>query len=189
MNAAATAPTQPVLRDAEPGDGAACAAIYAHHVAHGFASFDTAAPDAARFAARIAQLRAAGWPWLVAQAAGGIVGYAYATQIRDRPGYRFTCEDSIYVAQDWRGRGVGRALLAALVERCTAAGFRQMVAVIGGGEPASVALHAALGFREVGRLHSVGWKLGAWRDSVYMQRALGPGDTTAGEAKAAETAG
>jgi phosphinothricin acetyltransferase len=184
-----TAPAQPALRDAEAGDAAACAAIYAHHVAHGFASFDTVAPDAAGFAARIAQLRAAGWPWLVARAEGVTVGYAYATQIRDRPGYRFTCEDSIYVAEAWRGRGVGRALLAALVERCTAAGFRQMVAVIGGGEPASVALHAALGFREVGRLRSVGWKLGAWRDSVYMQRALGAGDTTPGEAQPAETAG
>lgn len=189
MDAPASAPAQIALRDAGPGDAAACAAIYAHHVAHGFATFDTAAPDAGQFAARIAQVRAAGWPWLVARADGDTVGYAYATQIRDRPGYRFTCEDSIYVAQAWRGRGVGRALLAALLGRCTAAGFRQMVAVIGGGEPASVALHAALGFREVGRLRSVGWKLGAWRDSVYMQRALGPGDTTPGEAQPAESAG
>jgi L-amino acid N-acyltransferase YncA len=172
-----------VLRDATPDDAAACAAIYAHHVTHGFASFDTEPPSEGQFAQRIAQVRAAGWPWLVAEVAGGgeaIAGYAYAMQIRDRPGYRFACEDSIYVAHDQRGQGVGRALLGELVARCERHGFRQMIAVVGGGEPASLALHRRLGFEEVGRLRSVGWKLGAWRDSVYLQRALGAGDRQPG---------
>jgi L-amino acid N-acyltransferase YncA len=166
------------LRDAAPADAPCLAAIYAHHVVNGFASFDTHPPAAGEFERRIAQVTGAGWPWLVAAADGAVVGYAYACPIRDRPGYRFTCEDSIYVAQDWRGRGVGRRLLAALILRCEAAGFRQMVAVVGGGEPASLALHARLGFAEVGRLRAVGWKLGAWRDSVYLQRSLGPGDAS-----------
>jgi phosphinothricin acetyltransferase len=177
-------PAALVLRDATPDDAGACAAIYAHHVLHGFASFDTEPPSEGQFAQRIAQVRAAGWPWLVADAAGGaeaIAGYAYATQIRDRPGYRFTCEDSIYVAHDRRGRGVGRMLLAELVARCERLGFRQMIAVVGGGEPASLALHARLGFAEAGRLRAVGWKLGAWRDSVYLQRALGAGDASPGD--------
>lgn len=177
------APVDPVvLRDARLLDAPACAGIYAHHVRHGFATFDTEPPSAGRFAQRIAEVGAAGWPWLVAESQrAGVVGYAYATQLRDRPGYRFACEDSIYVAQDWRGRGVGRALLAELVARCAALGFRQMIAVVGGGEPASLALHRRLGFAEVGRLRAVGWKLGAWRDSVYLQRSLGAGDRLGGE--------
>lgn len=174
-------PLSLALRDATPADAAACAAIYAHHVTNGFATFDTEPPTAARFEERIAQVRACGWPWLVSELGATVLGYAYATQIRDRPGYRFTCEDSVYVAHDRRGRGIGRMLLAELVARCERLGFRQMIAVVGGGEPASLALHARLGFVEVGRLRAVGWKLGGWRDSVYLQRALGAGDARPGE--------
>jgi phosphinothricin acetyltransferase len=101
-----------------------------------------------------------------------VVGYAYATQFRDRAAYRFTSENSIYVHPEWMGRGIGKALLQALLQEAAACGFRTMVAVVGGGEPASVGLHAACGFEEVGRLHAVGWKKERWLDSVYMQREL-----------------
>jgi len=100
------------------------------------------------------------------------MGYAYVTQFRDRAAYRFTAEDSIYVHPEWTGRGVGKALLAALLDRSAACGFKTVVAVIGGAEPASIAVHAALGFREAGRLERVGWKKERWLDSVYMQRDL-----------------
>ena len=106
---------------------------------------------------------------------GSLLGYAYATQFRDRAAYRFVCEDSIYIRADARGQGLGKALLAALLDACTAVGFRQMVAVIGGAEPASEALHASLGFALAGRLSSIGRKHGRWLDTLYMQRALGPG--------------
>jgi phosphinothricin acetyltransferase len=165
------------IRPAEPGDATALAAIYAFHVAHGTATFDTDAPPPEVFAERVLALRAAGAPFLVAERDGAILGYAYAARFRDRPAYRFTCENSIYVADGERGRGVGRALLEALLAAAREAGFRQMIAVVGGGEPASVALHAACGFIEAGRMRSVGRKFGRWLDTVYMQRALGAGDS------------
>ena len=114
----------------------------------------------------------ADWPYLVAEEDGEVAGYAYATQIRPRAAYRFTAEDSIYVHPDHLRRGVGRALLEALMQRSAECGFRTMIAVVGGAEPASVALHEALGFREVGRLKGVGFKFGRWLDSVYLQRDL-----------------
>lgn len=160
------------IRPATIAEADAIAAIYAHHVAHGTASFDYDAPDAAFWVAKIADLAAKGWPFLVAEIEGAVAGYAYATQLRDRPGYRYTCEDSIYVAPAQIGCGVGTTLLIALIEAATVSGFRQILGVIGGGEPASVALHAKLGFREVGRLHQVGFKHGKLLDTVYMQRAL-----------------
>jgi phosphinothricin acetyltransferase len=152
------------------------AAIYAHHVAHGTASFDTAPRSEEETAAKIAQCNAQGWPFLVAEQGGAVAGYAYATQFRDRPAYRSTCENSIYVAPDQVGRGVGTVLLSALIEAAEQAGFRQMIAVIGGAEPASVALHRKAGFVETGRMRSVGRKFGRWLDTLYMQRALGAGD-------------
>jgi L-amino acid N-acyltransferase YncA len=160
------------LRMAGAGDAAAIAAIYAHHVAHGTASFDFEAPAAPFWTAKIAEIATRGWPFLVAEVEGAVAGYAYASQIRDRPGYRFTCEDSIYVDPAHVARGIGTALLARLIDDARACDFRQMVAVIGGGEPASVALHARAGFREVGRIHQAGFKFDRWLDTVYMQRAL-----------------
>lgn len=162
----------PALRDAAADDATAIAAIYAHHVLHGTATFDTEPPDAAFWRDKIAALAERGWPFVVAEAEGVVIGYAYAAQFRDRPAYREACEDSIYVAPDAIGRGVGRALLAALLERAAAAGFREMLAVIGGAEPASVALHARLGFVEAGRMRNVGIKFGRRLDTLYMQRSL-----------------
>jgi phosphinothricin acetyltransferase len=128
-------------------------------------------------AARMAKVMGSGWPWLVARDAdGAMLGYAYASQFRDRAAYRYACENSIYIRDDQRGRGLGKALLAALIEASEQLGFRQMIAVIGGAEPASVALHAALGFTHTGTMRSIGRKHGRWLDTVYMQRELGAGD-------------
>lgn len=165
------------IRSATLGDAPAIAAIYAHHVAHGTASFDTEPRTEEETAAKIAQCDAQGWPFLVAEHGGNLIGYAYATQFRDRPAYRSTCENSIYIAPDAIGQGVGTRLLAALVDASEQAGFRQMIAVVGGAEPASVALHRKAGFREAGRMTSVGRKHGRWLDTVYLQLALGAGDT------------
>ena len=166
----------PVLRPATPTDAAAIAAIYAHHVAHGTASYDTEPRSVAATEALIAEHRDKGWPFVVARAADGVIaGYSCASQFRPRAAYAWACEDSIYVDPERQGRGVGRALLEALLVEAEASGFRTMVAVIGGGEPASVALHAACGFAHAGRLTGMGWKHGRWLDTVYMQRALGDG--------------
>lgn len=165
------------VRPAEPRDAAAIAMIYAHHVAHGTASFDTEPRSPADIAARIAECHRNAWPFLVAEADGEVVGYAYATRFRDRPAYRSTGEDSIYVGPGHVGRGVGTLLLTALIDAATAAGFRQMIAVVGGAEPASVAVHARAGFVEAGRMKSVGRKFGSWLDTLYLQRSLGPGDS------------
>jgi L-amino acid N-acyltransferase YncA len=171
--------TEPAtIRHAEPGDALAIAAIYAHHVAHGTASFDTEPRSPAEMAAKIAECAARRWPFLVADAGGEVVGYAYATQFRDRPAYTSTCEDSIYIHPDHVGQGVGTLVLSALLDEAERAGFRQMIAVIGGAEPASTALHARLGFVEAGRMRSVGRKFGRWLDTLYMQKTLGPGDAT-----------
>lgn len=160
-------------------DAPAIAAIYAHHVRRGTATFEIEPPDADEIAARMAKVLDAGWPWLGARdAAGELVGYAYAGQFHPRPAYRFACEDSIYIRHDRLGQGIGTALLAALLEASQACGFRQMVALIAGTEPASVALHARAGFAEMGRLKSVGRKHGRWIDVLHMQRALGDGDGT-----------
>lgn len=166
----------PNVRPAATEDAPQVVGIYAHHVAHGTASFDTAPRSLADTEAKIAECARNGWPFLVATEAGEVLGYAYATQFRDRPAYGLACEDSIYVHPDHVGKGVGKKLLTALVEAAEAAGFRQILAVIGGAEPASIALHASLGFEHAGRMRSVGRKFGRWLDSVYMQRSLGTGD-------------
>jgi phosphinothricin acetyltransferase len=166
-----------MIRDVTEEDAEAIAAIYAHHVAHGTASYDTAAPSVDETWAKIRRIIDASWPFIAADQDGSVVGYAYVTQFRDRAAYAWTCEDSIYVHPDWQGRGIGRGLLQALLRRAEEFGFRQMTAVIGGAEPASIRLHAGCGFREVGRLHAVGWKHGRWLDSVYMQIALGEGSS------------
>jgi len=162
------------IRDATSEDAEAVAAIYGHHVLHGTASYDLVPPPAEALRAKIEAVTAAGWPFLVSEQAGAVVGYAYATQFRDREAYRFTGEDSIYVHADWMGQGIGSALLDALIERSVAYGFRTLIAVIGGAEPGSIALHARRGFREVGRLCAVGWKHDRWLDSVYMQLEMRP---------------
>ena len=135
-------------------------------------------------AAKISECQERGWPFLVAEVASQVIGYAFATQFRDRPAYRSTCENSIYVSPDQVGRGIGLQLLTALIDAATVSGFRQMIAVIGGAEPASVALHAKAGFVEAGRMRSVGRKFGRWLDTLYMQKALGPGDSVPPEYEA-----
>jgi phosphinothricin acetyltransferase len=170
---------EPTIRIAGIDDAPAIAAIYAHHVRHGTATFDTVARTPAETAAKIRDCANREWPFLVATHAGAVIGYAYATQFRDRPAYAAACENSIYLHPDHLGQGVGKVLLRALLTAAEQAGFRQMIAVIGGGEPASVALHAALGFAHAGTMHAVGRKFGRWLDTVYMQIALGAGDTTA----------
>ena len=164
-----------MMRDVLERDAAAIAAIYAHHVLHGTASYDTEPPTIEETVAKIRRVASAGWPFMVADEGGQVAGYAYATQIRDRAAYAWTAENSIYVHPDRQGRGIGKALLQELCRRTEACGFRQLVAVIGGREEASVRLHASCGFREVGRLYAAGWKHGRWLDTVYMQRALGLG--------------
>ncbi len=156
-------------------DAADLTAIYAHHVIHGTASYETVPPSSQETRAKIDHISGKGWPFLVACDEGQVVGYAYATQFRDRPAYAYACEDSIYISADRTGQGIGRELLAGLKISAARYGFRQMVAVIGGAEPASIALHAALGFEHAGRLAATGWKHGQWLDTVYMQIALGAG--------------
>lgn len=170
-------PGMPVIRPATFEDARAIAAIYAHHVLHGTASFDTEPRTDRETAERITDISSRGWPFLVAEADGEVLGYAYATQFRDRPAYAATCENSIYIRADCIGRGIGSMLLAQLLERAKAAGFRQMIAVIGGGEPASIALHASQGFVHAGRMRDVGHKFGRWLDTVYMQRTLTDAET------------
>jgi phosphinothricin acetyltransferase len=168
-----------IIRPATSKHIPAMTALYAHHVREGTATFETQPPDEAEFAARLARAQASHWPWLAAMdEAGELLGYAYATQFRDREAYRFACENSVYIRHDRRGEGIGRALLALLIVEAERVGFRQMIAVIAGAQPASVRLHAACGFEEAGRMRSVGRKHGQWLDTYYMQRALGAGDTT-----------
>ena len=150
--------------------------IYAHHVMTGLASFEEIAPDLAEMTRRFATLVEAGFPYLVAELDGRVVGYSYCGPYRPRPAYRYSVENSVYLAPESAGRGIGRLLLSALIERATALGKRQMVAVIGdSANHASIGLHQALGFRRVGVIEGAGFKHGRWVDSVLMQRALGPG--------------
>ena len=165
-----------IVRVARITDAGAIAAIYAHHVAHGTATFDTEAPDAGFWTAKLTDFAVRNWPFLVAEDDGSVRGYACAAQFRDRPAYARTCENSIYVGAAHLGRGIGTKLLAQLLDASAAAGFHEMIAVIGGGEPASVALHARLGFRHAGRMERVGCKFGKLLDTVYMQRSLNASD-------------
>ena len=165
------------LRDAAPGDLPAITAIYAHHVLHGTGTFEEAPPDEAEMARRIAAVQEKGWPWLVAEENGQLLGFAYLTQFRPRSAYRHAGEDSVYVRDDIRGQGVGKALVAALLRRGEECGFRQVFAVIGDSENVgSIGLHVSLGFRQVGVMRSAGAKFGRLLDVVTMQRAIGRGD-------------
>jgi L-amino acid N-acyltransferase YncA len=170
---------QPVIRPSRDDDIAAITAIYGYHVLHGLASFEEGPPPAEEIGRRRADIVDRGLPYLVAERGGRVVGYCYAGPFRPRVGYRFTLEDSIYVDQAEVGRGIGRALLTPLLARCAELGYRQMVAVIGGRETvASIRLHQALGFAQVGVFEAVGFKFGRWVDIVLMQRALGKGAAT-----------
>jgi L-amino acid N-acyltransferase YncA len=174
-------PADFLLRPTGEGDLPAITAIYAEAVRNGIASYELEPPSEAEMTRRWRELVSNGYPHLVAANEGGaVLGYAYAGPYRPRPAYRFSVEDSIYVSPAARGRGIGRALLAELVAICEAKGFRQMIAVIGGGteHPASVGLHVALGFRRIGVIEGSGFKRGRWLDTVLMQRALGAGKAT-----------
>jgi L-amino acid N-acyltransferase YncA len=168
------------IRPSREEDVAAIAAIYGHHVVHGVASFEEVPPTEAEMARRRAEIVARGLPYLVAERGGRVVGYCYAGPYRPRIGYRYSVEDSIYIDPDEVGRGLGRRLLGAVIEQTTALGYRQMIAVIGGSDTwPSIRLHERLDFERVGTLPAVGFKFGAWVDTVLMQRTLGPGATTA----------
>jgi phosphinothricin acetyltransferase len=165
------------LRAVRPGDLPRLLEIYAHHVRYGTASFELEPPDLAEFTRRYESLTQGGLPYLLAEIGGEVLGYAYAGPYRPRPGYRFSVEDSVYVAPEGVGKGLGSLLLGRLIEDCRAAGFRKMVAIIGdSANVGSIALHARHGFVVAGCLRSVGFKHGRWLDSVLMDRWLGEGD-------------
>lgn len=165
-----------VIRPATPADLPDIQRIYGHHVTTGFASFEEVAPDLAEMTRRYTAIVEAGFPYLVAEAGGRVVGYTYCGSYRPRPAYRYSVENSVYLAPESARKGIGRMLLSALIERATALGKRQMVAVIGdSANHGSIGLHTAHGFRMVGVIEGAGFKHGRWVDSVLMQRALGPG--------------
>jgi L-amino acid N-acyltransferase YncA len=171
------------VRDARDDDMAPVQAIYRHYVLHSVATFEEVPPTTEEMALRRASVLATGLPYLVAEIEGRVVGYCYATAHRPRPAYRYTIEDSVYLAEGMGGRGVGSALLQALITRCEAGPWRQMVAVVGdSANAASIGLHRRLGFTLVGNLRSAGFKHGRWVDTVLMQRALGDGDTASPDA-------
>jgi phosphinothricin acetyltransferase len=169
-----------LIRPGRDDDVAAIAAIYGWNVEHGTGTFELEAPELAEMARRRDDVVGKGLPWLVAEQGGSVLGYAYANHFRPRPAYRYCLEDSIYLAPQATGRGLGRLLLAELVARCEAVGARQMLAVIGdSANLASIAVHRALGFEPAGTLRAAGWKFDRWIDVVLMQRRLGSGDSRA----------
>jgi L-amino acid N-acyltransferase YncA len=168
-----------IVRAATMADAAAVATIYGHHVLHGFGTFEEVPPSEAEMASRIAAVLARGLPYLVAEDAGRVTGFAYASPFRPRAAYRYTAEDSVYIHPDFQGRGVGKALVSQVIAACEALGLRQLVAVIGDSANAgSIGLHASLGFVHQGVGRSFGYKHGRWVDIVWMQKALNGGDGT-----------
>jgi phosphinothricin acetyltransferase len=167
------------IRDAAQHDIAAITGIYSHHVRNGLASFEEEAPLPDEMARRFHDIKAQKLPYLAAEAGGAVLGYAYAALYRTRSAYRYTLEDSVYLHPGATGKGIGGALLAALITRCEGRGYRRMIAVIGdSANLASIKLHERLGFTHAGLLPAVGFKFGRWVDSVLMQRPLGPGDAS-----------
>jgi phosphinothricin acetyltransferase len=167
------------IRPSRDEDLAAITAIYAHHVLNGTGTFETEPPTPPDMAARRADVLGKNLPYLVAEEAGEVLGFAYCNWFKPRPAYRFSAEDSIYLADAARGRGLGSRLLAALSEAAEAAGIRKLIAVIGDSANAgSVGVHRAQGFTHVGVLKDCGWKFGEWRDVVLMEKVLGEGSTT-----------
>lgn len=168
------------VRPAREADIAAITAIYRPAVLDGTASFELEPPGEEEMLRRFRAITGGGYPYFVAELDGRIAGYAYANAYRTRPAYRFTVEDSIYVAPELQGKGIGRALLGSLIDVCVAQGFRLMVAIIGdSAQFGSITLHRRLGFTFCGTIHSVGYKHGRWLDSVIMELPLGPGDRAA----------
>ncbi|MBB5664370.1 phosphinothricin acetyltransferase [Rhizobium leguminosarum] len=168
-----------LLRDASQADIPAITGIYRESVLNGTSSYEITPPSEAEMAQRFAAIVGQQYPYIAAAGAdGGLLGYAYASAFRVRPAYRWMVEDSIYLAPEARGRGIGKALMAELIDRCTSLGFRQMIAVTGGASPASIALHLKAGFVEVGLMRGAGYKHGRWLDTMLMQRSLGEGMTT-----------
>jgi phosphinothricin acetyltransferase len=169
----------PVIRASRDEDVAAITAIYAHHVLHGTGTFETTAPEEADMRQRRADVLSKQLPYLVAEEDGQLLGFAYCNWFKPRPAYRFSAEDSIYLAPEQAGRGLGKTLLAALATEAERAGVRKLIAVIGDSANAgSVGVHRSLGFTQVGVLKSCGWKFGKWLDVVLMEKALGDGDAT-----------
>ena len=167
------------IRPATPADIGAITRIYAHAVLHGTASFELEPPDQAEMLRRQRTLLDNGYPYFAAEIDSVVAGYAYAGPYRARPAYKWSVEDSVYVASDMHRKGIGGLLLRALIAAGTQRGYRQMIAVIGdSAQIASIAVHERAGFSHVGTLHSVGFKHGQWLDTVLMQRALGDGDAT-----------
>jgi L-amino acid N-acyltransferase YncA len=178
------------IRPSVDADLPAITAIYGWNVLNGLGTFEEVPPDLAEMTRRRAAFLAKGLPYLVAEQDGVVLGYAYAGPFRLRAAYRYTVEDSVYVGPDAVGRGVGKALLAALIAACEALGLRQMCAVIGdSGNAASIALHAALGFEQKGQFPAMGYKFGRWVDLVWMQRPLNGGGATAPDAPGMELSG
>lgn len=167
------------IRPSREDDVAAITAIYAHHVLHGTGTFETEPPSPADMAARRADVLAKALPYLVAEQNGELLGFAYCNWFKPRPAYRFSAEDSIYMAEAARGKGLGAQLLSALSQAAEAAGVRKLIAVIGdSANRGSVGVHRAQGFTHVGVLKDCGWKFGEWRDVVLMEKVLGEGSTT-----------
>ena len=168
----------PLIRPSSDADLPAITAIYAHHVLHGTGSFETEPPSVADMTTRRADVLSKGLPYLVVEQDGKIAGFAYGNWFKPRPAYRYSVEDSIYMAPELQGKGLGRALLAELMARFEAVGIRKVMAIVGdSANTGSVGIHLALGFTQVGIVDSCGWKFGAWRDIVIMQKTLGLGDT------------
>ncbi len=168
----------PLIRPSSDADLPAITAIYAHHVLHGTGSFETEPPSVADMTTRRADVLSKGLPYLVVEQDGKIAGFAYGNWFKPRPAYRYSVEDSIYMAPELQGKGLGRALLTELMARFEAVGIRKVMAIVGdSANTGSVGIHLALGFTQVGIVDSCGWKLGAWRDIVIMQKTLGLGNT------------
>jgi len=179
-----------IIRAAAADDAEALAAIYGHHVLHGFGTFEETPPPPDEMERRRSAIAAMGLPYLVAEDAGRVLGFAYAGPFRPRAAYRYTVEDSVYVAPDALGRGVGRAVLARVIADCEALGVRQVVAVIGdSGNAGSIGLHRALGFLDAGVGRSFGFKHGRWVDIVWMQKDLNGGDQTPPEGRGVRLSG
>ncbi|MBT9551197.1 MAG: N-acetyltransferase [Hydrogenophaga sp.] len=169
----------PLIRPSREDDLDAITHIYGHHVLHGTGTFETTPPSVADMAARRGDVLGKGLPWLVIEEGGQVLGFAYGNWFKPRPAYRFSVEDSIYLAPETAGKGLGRALLAELMAQLERSGVRKVMAVIGDSANAgSIGVHRALGFEQVGVVPSCGWKFGRWLDIVLMQRSLGAGDST-----------
>ena len=178
-NGITTMTTLPIIREARTSDLPRITEIYAYHVLNGLASFEEAAPDEIEMTRRFHSLQEKRMPYYVAELDGIVMGYAYAGPYRERIAYRYTVENSVYIAPDGQGKGLGGALMDIIIDRCSALGLRQMVSVIGdSANQASIALHKSRGFRMVGTLEAPGFKFGQWVDSILMQRALGEGKDT-----------